>query len=97
MTEMEKKFQNVWEILEEHECGDWEEFREFVHYATDNYADIGYIGGDSASDFGGFEDSEEMNGIFFLTEEGVGNILYFPITFNEFTEEIEKNGIFRDE
>ena len=94
--ENEKSFQNIWQLLEEHECQDWEEFREFVHYATDDYADIGYIGGDCSVDNGGFEDSEEMSGIFFLTEEGVGKILYFPFTLDEFTKEIEDMQIFED-
>lgn len=96
MSEQEKIFRNVWDILEEHECQDWEEFREFVNYVSDDYADIGYISGDCATDTGGFEDSEELIGLFFLTEDGVGNILYFPITFDEFTEEIEKMDIFKN-
>lgn len=97
MSEKNKVFSNCWELLEEHECQDWEEFREFVKYVTDDYADIGHIGSDSCSDCGGFENLEEMTAIFFLTEDGVGNILSFPITFEEFTEEIEKNGIFKDQ
>lgn len=92
----EKIFHNIIEMFEEHECGDWEEFKDFVRYATDDKADIGYIGGDPDCNSFVEEDLEEMNGIYFLTKDGVSDIMYFPITFDEFTEEIEKMQIFED-
>lgn len=94
--ETEKIYNNIWELLEEHECGDWQEFREFVHYATDDIADIGYIGGSDSSEYFSMEDLEEMNGIFFLTEDGISDTLYFPIKFDDFTDIIERMGIFKN-
>jgi hypothetical protein len=96
MTIEEKIFHNIWELFEEHECENWENFREFVHYATENYADVGFIGGNHTCDSYRDEDLEEMNGIYFITEEGVSNILFFPFTLNEFSDEIAKMEIFEE-
>ena len=91
-----KIFNNVVELLEEHDCDDWEEFRSFVHYATEDVADVGYIGGSEITHSFIMEDLEEKNGIYFLTENGVSSILYFPFTFDDLNVEIESLGIFKN-
>jgi hypothetical protein len=94
--EEEKIFNNIWELLEEHECETWEQFRSFVHYATDDVSDVGYISGNSETETFSEEDLEEINGIYFLTENEAGKILYFPITFEELYDEIENLKIFKN-
>lgn len=83
-------------LLMEHDCDDWEDFREFVHFATDDVADVGYISGDEETDSFGSLDLEEKSGIYFLTKEGVSSILYFPFTFDDLNREIEKMEIFKN-
>jgi hypothetical protein len=91
-----KIFFNVDDLLEEHDCQNWGEFRSFVQFATDDVSDVGFLGGTEETDTFHSEDLSEQNGIYFLTEDGVSSVLYFPFTFDDLNEEIEKMGIFRN-
>jgi hypothetical protein len=85
----EKIYNNAIELLEDHEVKDWEDFRKFVQTVTDGVADVGYIGGSNETHSWDDVDLDEINGIYFLTSETVGQIMYFPIPFEQFAEEID--------
>lgn len=90
----ERIFKNLEDLLNEHDCFTWDEFRVFVSHSTNGVADVGYIGGNEFVENFKDEDVDEKNGIYFLTEDSVGKILYFPISFDEINQEIENLKIF---
>lgn len=74
-------FENLSSLLKAHDCDNWNEFKYFVDYVTDEMADVGFF------------DHDKNNGIFFITKEGVSNVLHFPFSLEEFNSEIEKMSI----
>ena len=87
---MEKNtlFLDLDDLLDEHGCDDWDEFRSFVHRSTENRADVGHIEG-----FNGPEGDGDF-GVFFITENETSRVLYFPFYLNQFNAEIDQLDIF---
>lgn len=92
----EKIYFGLKDLLFDHECDSWKEFEKMVVENTDGVAKVGYIGGSSETDFFKNEDLSEKKGIFLMTDDGVGSILYFPFTFMDFDNEINELGIFKN-